>query len=52
MITSSYKTYEFRGLSTDNKDAITELTNGSVFFEMDTGKVFMYDAASQIWKEI
>ena len=52
MITTSYQTYEFRGLSTDDKSAIQKPQNGSVFFEMDTGKVFLYDATNNIWREI
>ena len=36
------KTYEFRGLSTDEKP-IERVGNGSVFIEIDTGKVFIFD---------
>lgn len=41
---------EYRGLSTDEKpmDAI----NGAVFIEMDTGAVFMFDGAGQVWHAI
>ena len=35
-------TYEYRGLSTDKKP-IERVGNGSVFFEIDTCKVFMFD---------
>lgn len=43
MITTiNEKTYEFRGLSTDEKP-IERVGNGSVFIELDTGKVFMFD---------
>ena len=45
-------TYEFRGLSTDDKSKITNVTNGSTFFEMDTSKVYMYDAEHSQWKEL
>lgn len=51
MITSTY-TYEFRGLSTDDKSKITNMTNGSIFFEMDTSKVYMYDAQNEQWREL
>ena len=51
MITSIY-TYEFRGLSTDDKSEITNMTNGSIFFEMDTSKVYMYDAQNEQWREL
>ena len=43
MITTiNEKTYEFRGLSTDEKP-IERIGNGSIFIEMDTGKVFIFD---------
>ena len=43
MITTiNEKTYEFRGLSTDEKP-IEGVGNGSVFIEIDTGKVFIFD---------
>ncbi len=45
------KTYEFRGLSTDDKPT-KGVGNGSIFFEMDTGKVYMYDEQNKEWKEI
>ena len=40
-------TYEFRGLSTDKKP-IKRVGNGSVFIEMDTLKVFLFDAESKV----
>ena len=46
---------EIRGLSTDAKPTDADLKpgeiipNGSVFLEMDTGKVFMFDYDSQTW---
>lgn len=42
---------EYRGLSTDTKPTENEC-NGSVFFEIDTSKVYMYDEASHQWREI
>lgn len=47
-------TGEFRGLSTDTKP--TEFNgktvgNGSVFIEINTGKIFFFDADSETWKE-
>ena len=53
MITNSFngQTYEFRGLSTDTKPT-KEVTNGSIFFEMNTCKVFMFDGASKTWIQI
>lgn len=40
---------EFAGLSTDEKPADT--ATGSVFTEVDTGKVFLYDAENETWHE-
>ena len=54
MITSAYRDncYEFRGLSTDIKPLEEKVSNGSVFFEIDTGKVFMLERASDTWVEL
>ena len=46
------QTYDFRGLSKDIKPVSEYVGNGSTFIEMDTGKVFMYDAENKIWKEV
>ena len=46
---------ELRGLSTDKKPLKKDykfLGNGSTMLEMDTAKVFMYDAANDRWIEI
>lgn len=37
-------------LSTDTKP-VTGIANGSILMEMDTGKVFMFDESSLLWKE-
>ena len=37
------------GLSTDHKP--TDVPNASVFYEMDTKKVYMYDAEHSVWYE-
>lgn len=42
------KTFEFRGLSTDTKP-ITGVGNGSIFLELDTFKVFMFDEENKTW---
>lgn len=48
MITTiNEKTYEFRGLSTDEKP-IERIGNGSIFIEMDTGKVFIFDEQNKV----
>lgn len=41
---------EYRGLSTDTKP--TKVENGSVFIEIDTGKLFIYDKENEQWKEV
>lgn len=47
-------TGELRGLSTDTKPIEIDdkiIDNGSVFIEIDTGKIFFYDLDSETWKE-
>ena len=49
--------FEFRGLSTDTKPIKvtkggTIIGNGSIFLEMDTTKVFMYNEAAEEWIEL
>lgn len=40
----------YYGLSTDQKP--TEgIANGSVFIEMDTGKIYFYDLENTTWRE-
>lgn len=47
MITAiGQETHEYRGLSTDEKP-IKYVGNGSVFFEMDTLKLYMFDFQNQ-----
>lgn len=46
---------ELRGLSTDEKPVKIgdkTIANGSQFIEIDTGKVFLFDADSETWKEV
>ena len=48
--------HEFFGLSTDEKpkgiiDGGIKITNGSVFVEIDTKKIYMFDEENQIWYE-
>ena len=40
----------FFGLSTDSKPS-TGVGNGSCFLEMDTGKIYFFDAAGGLWRE-
>ena len=41
----------YYGLSTDTPKPTDGVGNGSSFIEMDTGKLFFYDADSQDWLE-
>lgn len=43
--------YEGECLSTDTKPNGDHIFNGSKLIEMDTGKVYIYDAANKIWRE-
>ncbi len=38
---------DYRGLSSDEKP--TDAPNGSSFYEMDTGDVYMFDKNSDTW---
>ena len=45
---------ELRGLSTDEKPTTIKgatIENGSVFIEIDTGKLFFYDLQHELWLE-
>ncbi len=44
-------TAELYGLSTDTKP-VADVPNGSVFFEEDTGKVFIFNCEGEVWHEI
>lgn len=45
------KGVELRGLSTDSKP--TEgIENGSIYYEMDTKKIYMFDGENQQWLEV
>lgn len=41
-------TKEYRGLSTDEKP-IRGVGNGSMFYEIDTGTTYYFDAAGEQW---
>ena len=50
-----YITGELRGLSTDTKPTKLSdayIDNGTMFIEIDTGKLFLFDLDSNSWKEI
>lgn len=44
------KDTEFFGLSTDTKPT-EEIENASIFYEMDTKKLFVFDEENKIWIE-
>lgn len=43
------KTVELYGLSTDEKPLT--VPNASMFYEMDTKKIFMFDEQNKVWLE-
>jgi hypothetical protein len=55
-----YVIVEFRGLSSDTKPTVIKdnkgiekkVDNGSVFIEIDTGDVYIYDLTNQEWNEV
>ena len=50
--TEQYNQYDFMGLSTDVKPTVEDypdLRNGSSFLEMDTRKIFFFDAENHKW---
>ena len=50
MVTENYSNpLTVYGLSTDSKP--TNASNGASFVEMDTGKLYFFDAASKTWLE-
>lgn len=53
---STDKVMELNGLSTDDKPITTfkgvKIPNASTFLEMDTSKVYMYDAENDQWNEL
>ena len=53
MITVKYDREQatFFGLSTDTKPTGDTVANGSCFLEMDTGKIWFYDADGAQWLE-
>lgn len=53
--TGNDREIELRGISTDEKPATIDgkdIANGTVFIEMDTGKLYMFDKENEQWKEM
>lgn len=49
------KEIEFRGLSTDEKPVSLDekdIPNGTMFIEIDTGKMYLYDLDNEQWNEV
>lgn len=44
-------TYYITGLSSDTKPILKDKSNGSIFFEMDTQKVYYFDGEHLVWHE-
>lgn len=51
MLTAAGRSVEYRGLSTDDKP-VEYVENGAVFLEMDTSKVFIFDAENKNWIQL
>ena len=51
MITSKSPQYGLAGLSTDDPKPTEGVQNGTSFFEIDTGKYYLFDEENQIWYE-
>jgi hypothetical protein len=53
--TGNDREIELRGISTDEKPATIDgkdIANGTVFIEIDTGKLYMFDKENEQWKEM
>ena len=46
------KTYKIYGSSTDKKPILDADSNGSSFWETDTGTSYIYDAVGKIWNKV
>ena len=46
------KTYKIYGSSTDKKPILDADSNGSSFWETDTGTEYIYDATKKSWTKI
>lgn len=46
---SGTHSYDMYGLSTDEKPI--DVGNASTFYEMDTKKLYMFDAQNKVWLE-
>ena len=55
LLNGSEKELELRGLSTDNKPTTigdNTIPNGTVFIEIDTGKIYIFDKENEQWEEV
>ena len=53
--TGNDREIELRGISTDEKPTTIDgkdIANGTVFIEIDTGKLYMFDKENEQWKEM
>lgn len=48
MVSANWRNMYY-GLSTDTKPTDDYVPNASSFYEMDTGKVYLYDAENKVW---
>lgn len=49
---SNNSSKEFVGLSADTKPDDSTIQNGSLFLEMDTKKIFIWDRENKTWREL
>lgn len=52
---NDYVSVELRGLSTDEKPTEIngkKIDNGSIFLEIDTGDIYIYDLENKEWNEV
>ena len=55
LLNGSEKELELRGLSTDTKPTTigdNTIPNGTVFIEIDTGKIYIFDKENEQWEEV
>ena len=51
LISTGVNGTQYAGLSTDSSKPTEGVPNGATFVEMDTGKLYFYDADNETWIE-
>ena len=52
VVSGKFKYYEFAGTSQDQKPSGEKICTGSVFTEVDTGKVYLFNEDSRQWVKV